>query len=169
MLLSNTSILLAVASSQLTSRENTSEQASVKKNRNGITHQILADVCVFFFKRFTSGLNSDKDRYTSHDTEFSLEERLSLLIASDGAVDERICGTLSVITATFTGPRRKPLFPKAPRPAAPCATHCYPATCQSFSSSSFVHDAGCPHLPHSGLYAFVTPAVFGFKNSSCPH
>ena len=71
MLLSNTSILLAVASSQLTSRENTSEQASVKKNRNGITHQILADVCVFFFKRFTSGLNSDKDRYTSHDTEFS--------------------------------------------------------------------------------------------------
>ena len=71
MLLSNTSILLAVASSQLTSRENTSEQASVKKNRNGITHQILADVCVFFFKRFTSGLNSDKDCYTSHDTEFS--------------------------------------------------------------------------------------------------
>ena len=71
MLLSNTSILLAVARSQLTSRENTSEQASVKKNRNGITHQILADVCVFFFKRFTSGLNSDKDRYTSHDTEFS--------------------------------------------------------------------------------------------------
>ena len=35
---------------------------------------------------------------------------------------------LSVITATFTGPRRprrKSLFPKAARLAAPCATYCY--------------------------------------------
>ena len=31
------------------------------------------------------------------------------------------------ITATFTGPRRKSLFPKAARPAAPCATYCYHA------------------------------------------
>ena len=30
-----------------------------------------------------------------------------------------------MITATFTGPRRKSLFPKAARPAAPCATYCY--------------------------------------------
>ena len=58
---------------------------------------------------------------------FSLEESLSLLIASDGAVDERICGTLSVITATFTGPRQTSLFQKATRPAAPCATYCYHA------------------------------------------
>ena len=34
---------------------------------------------------------------------------------------------LGVITATFTGPRRKSLFPKAARPAAPCATYCYHA------------------------------------------
>ena len=34
------------------------------------------------------------------------------------------------ITATFTGPRRKSLFPKAARPAAPCATYCYHANCQ---------------------------------------
>ena len=33
----------------------------------------------------------------------------------------------SVITATFTGPRRKSLFPKVARPAAPCATYCYHA------------------------------------------
>ena len=33
----------------------------------------------------------------------------------------------SGITATFTGPRRKSLFPKAARPAAPCATYCYHA------------------------------------------
>ena len=30
-------------------------------------------------------------------------------------------------TSTFTGPRRKSLFPKAARPAAPCATYCYVA------------------------------------------
>jgi hypothetical protein len=35
----------------------------------------------------------------------------------------------SWITATFTGPRRKSLFPKAARPAAPCATYCYHAVC----------------------------------------
>ena len=34
---------------------------------------------------------------------------------------------LSDITATFTGPRRKSMFPKAARPAAPCATYCYHA------------------------------------------
>ena len=34
---------------------------------------------------------------------------------------------ISVITATFTGPRRTPMFPKAARPAAPCATYCYHA------------------------------------------
>ena len=33
----------------------------------------------------------------------------------------------SVIMATFTGPRRKSLFPKAARPAVPCATYCYHA------------------------------------------
>ena len=33
-----------------------------------------------------------------------------------------------LITATFTGPRRKTLFPKAARPAAPCATYCYHAS-----------------------------------------
>ena len=33
----------------------------------------------------------------------------------------------SVITATFTGPRRKSMLPKAARPAAPCATYCYAA------------------------------------------
>ena len=33
----------------------------------------------------------------------------------------------SQITATFTGPRQTSLFPKAARPAAPCATHCYHA------------------------------------------
>ena len=32
-----------------------------------------------------------------------------------------------MITATFTGPRRKSVFPKAARPAAPCATYCYHA------------------------------------------
>ena len=31
---------------------------------------------------------------------------------------------MSVITATFTGPRQTSLFPKAARPAAPCATYC---------------------------------------------
>ena len=36
-------------------------------------------------------------------------------------------------TATFTGPRRKPLFPKAARPAAPCATYCYAAIALSVS------------------------------------
>ena len=30
------------------------------------------------------------------------------------------------ITATFTGPRQTSFFPKAARPAAPCATYCYP-------------------------------------------
>ena len=35
---------------------------------------------------------------------------------------------LSPITATFTGPRQTSLFPKAARPAAPCATYCYHAT-----------------------------------------
>ena len=34
---------------------------------------------------------------------------------------------LGVITATFTGPRRTSLVPKAARPAAPCATYCYSA------------------------------------------
>ena len=34
---------------------------------------------------------------------------------------------MSVITATFTGPRRKSLFPKAARPAATCATYCHHA------------------------------------------
>ena len=34
-----------------------------------------------------------------------------------------------MITLTFTGPRRKSLFPKAARPAAPCATYCYHAFC----------------------------------------
>ena len=34
---------------------------------------------------------------------------------------------LGDITATITGPRRKTLFPKAARPAAPCATYCYHA------------------------------------------
>ena len=29
------------------------------------------------------------------------------------------------LTSTFTGPRRKSLFPKSARPAAPCATYCY--------------------------------------------
>ena len=33
----------------------------------------------------------------------------------------------SVITATFAGPRQTSLFPKAARPAAPCATYCYHA------------------------------------------
>ena len=32
-----------------------------------------------------------------------------------------------MITETFTGPRRTSLFPKAARPAAPCATYCYHA------------------------------------------
>ena len=32
---------------------------------------------------------------------------------------------VSRITARFTGPRRKSLFPKATRPGAPCATYCY--------------------------------------------
>jgi len=32
---------------------------------------------------------------------------------------------LSVITATFTGPRQTSMLPKAARPAAPCATYCY--------------------------------------------
>ena len=36
---------------------------------------------------------------------------------------------ISQITATFTGPRRKSLFPKAARPAVPCATYCYHAFC----------------------------------------
>ena len=36
--------------------------------------------------------------------------------------------SLSRITATFTGPRQKSLFPKAARPAAPCATYCYHAS-----------------------------------------
>ena len=35
-------------------------------------------------------------------------------------------GILGGITTAFTGPRRKSLFPKAARPAAPCATYCYP-------------------------------------------
>ena len=35
---------------------------------------------------------------------------------------------ISRITATFTGPRQTLLFPKAARPAAPCATYCYTAT-----------------------------------------
>ena len=30
------------------------------------------------------------------------------------------------ITATFTGPRQTSMLPKAARPAAPCATYCYP-------------------------------------------
>ena len=34
--------------------------------------------------------------------------------------------SLGMITATFTGPRQTSLFPKAARPAAPCATYCYP-------------------------------------------
>ena len=38
-----------------------------------------------------------------------------------------------LITATFTGPRQTSLFPKAARPAAPCATYCYPPL--SFSDS----------------------------------
>ena len=36
-------------------------------------------------------------------------------------------GSLSVITATFTGPRQTSMLPKAARPAAPCATYCYHA------------------------------------------
>ena len=38
-------------------------------------------------------------------------------------------GSLSVITATFTGPRQTSMLPKAARPAAPCATYCYHAIC----------------------------------------
>ena len=34
---------------------------------------------------------------------------------------------LSQIMSTFTGPRRKSLFPKAARPASPCATYRYHA------------------------------------------
>ena len=39
----------------------------------------------------------------------------------------RLFHFLGVITATFTGPRQTSLFPKAARPAAPCATYCYHA------------------------------------------
>ena len=50
---------------------------------------------------------------------------LGLAIKHDA---DRVKSCLSVITATFTGPRRTTLFPKAARPAAPCATYCYHAT-----------------------------------------
>ena len=53
------------------------------------------------------------------------------------------------ITATFTGPRRKSLFPKAARPAAPCATYCYPTLfaiglrfCQSVQRCVAASDIG---------------------------
>ena len=33
-----------------------------------------------------------------------------------------------MITARFAGSQRKTVFPKAARPAAPCATYCFPAS-----------------------------------------
>ena len=41
------------------------------------------------------------------------------------------------ITSTFTGPRQTSLFPKAARPAAPCATYCYPTTPRQASVGGF--------------------------------
>ena len=54
-------------------------------------------------------------------------KRSSILVSRSGGrfVIRLVCR--SVITSTFTGPRRNSLFPKAARPAAPCATHCYHA------------------------------------------
>ena len=62
-------------------------------------------------------------------------KRSSILVSRSGGrfVIELLC--VSVITATFTGPRRKSLFPKAARPAAPCATYCYHAFCCSAKDS----------------------------------
>ena len=46
-------------------------------------------------------------------------------------------------TATFTGPRRKSLFSKPTRPAAPCATYCYHAiACRFFWLKVFIDFAG---------------------------
>ena len=52
---------------------------------------------------------------------------LALQIGQQSGVMDSRCW-FSVITATFTRPRRKSLFPKAARPAAPCATYCYHAS-----------------------------------------
>ena len=40
---------------------------------------------------------------------------------------ERVSKLVSGITSGFTGPRRTALISKPARPAAPCATRCYPA------------------------------------------
>ena len=54
--------------------------------------------------------------------------RYCLEIRSWRSAGSRSIGFFRRITATSTGPRQPSLFPKAARPAAPCATYCYHAS-----------------------------------------
>ena len=65
---------------------------------------------------------------------------------------------MSGITSTFTGPRRKSLCPKAARPAAPCATYCYP-TFDAFGSM-----LANRKRPESEMRVFLTDTVSGKVN-----
>ena len=70
----------------------------------------------------------------------------------------------SGITSTFTGPRRKSLFSKAARPAAPCATYCYP---DGFSALVTLAEAVVSKIGPSGQASnlnvmFAVPAIAPF-------
>ena len=56
----------------------------------------------------------------------NLDKRVQSFNESEGCMKSSFF-VRSCITSTFTGPRRKSLFQKAARPAAPCATYCYHA------------------------------------------
>ena len=59
----------------------------------------------------------------------------------------QIWGDSSVITATFTGPRQTSLFPKAARPAAPCATYCYHAVAACCRIGLSLQPRSCQSAP----------------------
>jgi len=64
----------------------------------------------------------DVERYDSGQIQVSsLPKAMSQTRSNKG---QKTCPALSVITATFTGPRQTSLFPKAAQTAAPCTTYC---------------------------------------------
>ena len=75
----------------------------------------------------------------------------------------------SRITATFTGPRRTSLFPKAARPAAPCATYCYPTRVRDsvLCEMQFANACDDRALRSDGLHC--PPRVNLNQGKSCEH